>query len=72
MLLILGTCNSLVLVLVSVLVLVLVLVPVPVLDNNRTLMRFNICCSVSVCVYVRQKVELLNAQHITYRTDISQ
>jgi hypothetical protein len=40
MLLILGTCNSL--------VLVLVLVLVPVLDNTQTLMRFNSCSSVCV------------------------
>ena len=42
MLLILGTCNSLVLVLVPV------LVPVPVFDNFRTQMRFNSCSSVCV------------------------
>ena len=52
MILIRGTCNSLVLVPVLVLVLVLVpvlvLLPVPVLDSTRTLMRFNSCSSVCV------------------------
>ena len=54
MLLILGTCNSLILVLVLVLVLlllpvpVLVLLPVLVHDNTGTLMRFKSCSSVCV------------------------
>jgi hypothetical protein len=56
MLLILGTCNSL------VLVPVLVLVLVPVLDNTRTLMRFNSCSSVCVRQELSIAMELVNAR----------
>jgi hypothetical protein len=56
MLLILGTCNSL------LLVLVLVPVPVPVLDNTHTLMRLNSCSSVCVRQDLQTAVELVNGR----------
>jgi len=64
MLLVLGTCNSLVLVLVLVVVVVPVLVPV--LNNTRTIVCFNNCSS--VCV--RQKASAKQLTRFDTRTGV--